>query len=69
MDQRLDLLRYLRTLPDAQQQALVLRYVQDLSVEEVAQIMGKSAGAVKQLTWRGLTNLRERMGDHAVKYG
>lgn len=68
-DLRLDLLRWLRTLPDAQQQVLMLRYVQDLSVRQTASIMDKSEGAIKQLAWRGLNNLRERMSGYAVKNG
>ncbi len=58
----LDLAALLRTLPATQQEVLVLRYVQDLSLREVAQITGRSEGAVKQLAWRGLRTLRERMG-------
>jgi RNA polymerase sigma-70 factor (ECF subfamily) len=61
---RLDLLRHLHLLPDAQQQVLVLRYVQDLSVQDVARIMGKSPGAIKQLAFRALSALRERMGGY-----
>ena len=51
----------LHTLPDTQQQVLVLRYVQDLSINEVARILGRSEGAVKQLAFRGLQTMRERM--------
>jgi RNA polymerase sigma-70 factor (ECF subfamily) len=58
---RLDLARQLRSLPQAQQEAINLRYVQDLSLKQVAEIMGRSEGAVKQLAWRGLRTLRERM--------
>lgn len=68
-DLRLDLLGWLRTLPDTQQQVLMLRYVQDLSVRQTASIMDKSEGAIKQLAWRGLNNLRERMSGYAVKHG
>jgi DNA-directed RNA polymerase specialized sigma24 family protein len=38
-----------------------LRYAQDLSISQVAQIMGKSEGAVKQMAYRGLKNMKERM--------
>lgn len=48
-----------------QRAVILLRVVADLSVEEVAQITGKTAGAVKALQRRGLGALRrrtERMG-------
>ncbi|HKU31217.1 RNA polymerase sigma factor [Arthrobacter sp. NyZ413] len=41
-------------------EVLALRVVADLSVEETADIMGKSQGAVKQLQRRALSALRER---------
>ena len=61
LPERISLQKALQTLPDAQQQVLVLRYIQDLSIKEVAQIIGRSEGAVKQLAFRGLENMRERM--------
>jgi RNA polymerase sigma factor (sigma-70 family) len=45
-------------LPVRQKTALLLRYYADLPVDEVAQHLGVSAGAVQQLTHRGLTALR-----------
>jgi RNA polymerase sigma-70 factor (ECF subfamily) len=51
----------LNNLPPLQQQALILRYMQDFSLKEIAEVMDKTEGAVKQLLHRGLTCLRERM--------
>jgi RNA polymerase sigma-70 factor (ECF subfamily) len=51
----------LRALPDDQREAVLLRVVADLSIEEVAQIMGRSQGAVKQLQRRGLLELRSQL--------
>lgn len=59
--EREQLVQQLNRLPSAQQQALVLRYFQNLSHQEIAQVMDKTEGAVKQLLHRGLTCLRERM--------
>lgn len=61
IDDRLTILRILRKLTQEQQQVLLLRYVQDLSICQVAEIMEKSEGAVKQLAYRGLKNMKERM--------
>lgn len=65
MPERLDLLRQLAMLPETQQQVLVLRYVQDLSLIEVARIMERSPNAIKQLAFRALQKMRERMGSNA----
>jgi RNA polymerase sigma factor (sigma-70 family) len=45
-------------LSDEHQEVLALRVVADLSIEQVADIMGKSTGAVKQLQRRALQNLK-----------
>lgn len=48
----------LAVLPDDQRDVLLMRVVGDLSVEQVAQAMNRSPGAVKQLQRRGLLALR-----------
>lgn len=49
-------------LPDDQRQAVVLRFAGDLRNREIAEIMNRSEGAVKLLTFRALTGLRKRFG-------
>ena len=58
----------LSRLNEEQREVLVLRIVADLSIDEVAGIMGKSPGAIKQLQRRGLSALRELVTekDHAA---
>jgi RNA polymerase sigma-70 factor (sigma-E family) len=48
----------LRSLPDRQRQALVLRYYANLSEAQIAEMMGISKGAVKSHTARGMSSLR-----------
>lgn len=45
-------------LPDDQRDVLMLRLLADLTVDQVAQALGKSRGAVKQAQRRGLIKLR-----------
>lgn len=52
-------------LPMRQRQALVLRYADDLSLEEIAETMNCSQAAVKSLIHRGLEALREEIGRDA----
>ncbi|GAB3200280.1 SigE family RNA polymerase sigma factor [Nocardioides hungaricus] len=52
------LLRATRGLPPGQRAVLVLRYFDDLSVEDTAAALGCSAGTVKSQTSRALGRLR-----------
>jgi RNA polymerase sigma-70 factor (ECF subfamily) len=49
-------------LPDDQRQAVLLRFGGDLRNREIAEIMGRSEGAVKLLTFRAVTSLRRQLG-------
>lgn len=51
----------LSALPPDQRDVLALRVVSDLTVEQVAEALGKSQGAVKQLQRRGLLALRRTL--------
>lgn len=46
-----------------QRQVVVLRFVEDLSVEQTADLLGCSSGTVKSQTARALTRLRELLAD------
>lgn len=46
-------------LPRRQRQALVLRFFEDLSVADTAEVMGCAKGTVKALTNQAVTRLRE----------
>jgi RNA polymerase sigma-70 factor (sigma-E family) len=52
-----------QALPSRQRAAVALRYYADLSVNETAEIMGCSVGAVKTHTARALQKLRETLAD------
>lgn len=52
----------LAALPPGMRAAVVLRYYEDLSVEQTAQVLGCSTGTVKSQTSRGLDHLRATLG-------
>ncbi len=56
-----EMLEVLAALPAAQRQVLLLRTVADLSVQQTAEVMGRSEGAVKLLQHRAVASLRRRI--------
>ena len=57
--ERDEVLDVLRGLPPRQRACVVLRYYEDLSVEQTAEILGCSTGTVKSQAARGLDTLRQ----------
>ena len=58
-----NVLQSLRILNDQQREVIVLRFVEELSIAETAQVMQKSEGAVKALQHRALETLRRHLQD------
>ncbi|HEY68530.1 MAG: RNA polymerase subunit sigma-24 [Chloroflexi bacterium] len=53
------LLQAVRRLPPERQQLLILKFVEQMSNAEIAQVMGRTEGAIKSLYHRTLVALRE----------
>jgi RNA polymerase sigma-70 factor (ECF subfamily) len=53
------------TLPKQQRMAMVLKFQEDMKIEDIAQVMGKTPGAVKLLIHRGVSRVRESVGQLA----
>ena len=62
-----DVHRMCSELPDDQRSVLLLRILADLTIEQVASVMGRSVGATKALQRRGLRTLRDRIEQPAEK--
>jgi len=50
-------------LPMDQRRVIVMRFADEKSIREIADELGRSEGAVKQLQFRGLENLRNRLNE------
>ena len=55
------LFRLVNELPGDQQKVIVMRFAEEKSIREIAQQLKRSEGAVKQLQFRGLQNLKIRI--------
>jgi len=61
VERKATLFRLVDTLPAEQRRVVVLRFVEQKSIKEVAREIRKTEGAVKQLQFRALSSLRARM--------
>jgi RNA polymerase sigma-70 factor (ECF subfamily) len=58
---RARLFRLVEDLPEDQRRVVVMRFAEERSIREIATEIGRSEGAVKQLQFRGLQNLRSHV--------
>lgn len=61
VERRARLFALVRELSADQQRVVQLRFVEEKSIREIAQALGRSEGAVKQLQFRALEALRARL--------
>jgi RNA polymerase sigma-70 factor (ECF subfamily) len=57
------------TLPKQQRMAMVLKFQEDMKIEDIAGVMGKTPGAVKLLIHRGVSKVRDSVGQPAPEAG
>jgi RNA polymerase sigma-70 factor (ECF subfamily) len=63
IEDRARLFRLVDGLPVDQRRVIEMRFAEEKSIREIAHALGRSEGAVKQLQFRALQNLRTRAGD------
>ncbi len=69
VEERLDLAQALAQLSPSHRAVLVLRFWEDMSVEQVADVLSLSTGTVKSQTSRALERVRTLMGADTVLVG
>jgi len=62
VERRARLFQAVETLPEDQRRVIVLRFAEEKSIREIAGELQRSEGAIKQLQFRGLENLRNLLG-------
>jgi RNA polymerase sigma-70 factor (ECF subfamily) len=66
LEESAQLFRLVEQLPSEQRRVVFARFAEQRSIRDIAQQMGKTEGAVKQLQFRALRKLRDRLeGAHA----
>jgi len=63
LERRVLLFSLVRALPEDQRRVIQLRFVDQKTIREIADEIGRSEGAVKQLQHRAIEGLRARMGE------
>lgn len=65
IEQRARLFQLVDRLPEDQRRVVGMRFAEEKSIREIAQELGRSEGAVKQLQFRALQNLRAQVSDES----
>ena len=63
IENRAALYRLVKDLPADQRRVIEMRFADEKGIREIAQALGRTEGAVKQLQFRAIQGLRERMGE------
>jgi RNA polymerase sigma-70 factor (ECF subfamily) len=61
VERRARVFRLVDELPSDQRRVVAMRFAEEKSIREIAEALGRTEGAVKQLQFRGLQNLRTAM--------
>jgi RNA polymerase sigma-70 factor, ECF subfamily len=67
VERRAQLFRLVATLPGDQRRVVEMRFAEEKSIAQIARELRRSAGAIKQLQFRGIQALRERLGKGSRK--
>jgi len=65
IEQRARLFQLVDRLPVDQRRVIGMRFAEEKSIREIAHELGRSEGAVKQLQFRALQNLRAKLSDES----
>jgi RNA polymerase sigma-70 factor (ECF subfamily) len=62
IERRARLFEFIKRLPQDQRRVIEMRFAEEKNIREIAQALRRTEGAVKQLQFRALETLRQRMG-------
>jgi RNA polymerase sigma-70 factor (ECF subfamily) len=67
VEHRACLFRLVEQLPEDQRRVIALRFAEEKSIREIAEALGRTEGAVKQLQLGGLQSLRAQIKDRELQ--
>jgi RNA polymerase sigma-70 factor, ECF subfamily len=62
IERRAGIVHLVAQLPDDQRRVIEMRFAEEKSIAEIARELKRTAGAIKQLQFRGIRNLRNLLG-------
>jgi RNA polymerase sigma-70 factor (ECF subfamily) len=62
VEERARVFQFVRELPQDQRSVLEMRFVEGRGIRDIAERLNRTEGAIKQLQFRAVRSLRERMG-------
>src|ERR1700684_3916375 len=69
VERRARLFRLVEQLPEDQRRVITMRFAEEKSIREIAEALGRTEGAVKQLQFRGLQTMRAKIEDAKPPFG
>lgn len=60
-ERQVEVFRFVSELGTDQQQVILMRFAEEKSIAEIAKALGRSEGAIKQLQFRAMQNLRQKL--------
>jgi RNA polymerase sigma-70 factor, ECF subfamily len=67
IERRARIFRLVADLPDDQRSVIQMRFAEEKSIREIAKELKRTSGAIKQLQFRGIQNLREQLSKGSRK--
>lgn len=65
-ERKAELFRLVNNLPPDQQRVIAMRFAEEMSISDIAGELGRSEGAVKQLQFRAVENLRKMIAQETA---
>jgi RNA polymerase sigma-70 factor (ECF subfamily) len=69
VERRAQLFRLVEQLPEDQRRVIAMRFAEEQNIRQIAEKLGRTEGAVKQLQFRGLQTLRAKIEDAKPSFG
>lgn len=63
IDNKIELVKYLKTLDELSQQVIILKYIEGFEIDEISKIINKKYDATRMLIFRAIKKLKETINE------